>query len=155
MATYYASTFQEGLCTHGVLVKTREGRPIHVEGNAEHAISRGKASLRAVADVLALYDPDRLRAPADDGASATWEQAEQALVRALQDARQSGQSVLLLTDAVVSPTRRALIEDLKRTLPSLRHAAWEPAALAARSACRPGSLRRVGPAAASGWIAPR
>ncbi len=36
--------------------------------------------------------------------------------------------VLLLTDAVISPTRRVLIEDLKRALPSLRHAVWEPAA---------------------------
>jgi molybdopterin-containing oxidoreductase family iron-sulfur binding subunit len=127
VATYYASTFQEGLCTHGVLVKTREGRPIHLEGNAEHAISRGKASFRAVADVLGLYDPDRLRAPANDGVSATWQQAELELVKALQDARQTGRAVLLLTEAIVSPTRKALIEDLKKALPSLRHAAWEPA----------------------------
>ena len=40
VATYYASTFQEGLVTQGVLVKTREGRPILVEGNAEHSLSR-------------------------------------------------------------------------------------------------------------------
>ena len=32
VAAYYASTFQEGLVSHGVLVKTREGRPIHLEG---------------------------------------------------------------------------------------------------------------------------
>ncbi len=67
VATYYASTFQEGLATHGVLVKTREGRPIHIEGNAEHAVSRGKTSLRAMGDLLGLYDPDRLRAPSYKG----------------------------------------------------------------------------------------
>ena len=127
VATYYASTFQEGLVTHGVLVKTREGRPIHIEGNAEHAISRGKASLRAMADLLGLYDPDRLRGPSAGGVSSTWERAEQEIVQALKAARDGGKPVLLLTEAVVSPTRKALIEDLKRALPALHHAAWEPA----------------------------
>ena len=128
VATYYASTFQEGLVTQGVLVKTREGRPIHVEGNAEHSLSRGKTSLRAVGDVLGLYDPDRLRGPLADGKPSTWEQAEQEIAKAIQEARDAGKPVLLLTDAVVSPTRRALIKDLQKALPTLRHAAWEPAA---------------------------
>jgi Fe-S-cluster-containing dehydrogenase component len=126
VATYYASTFQEGLSTHGVLVKTREGRPIHIEGNAEHSLSRGKTSLRAMADVLGLYDPDRLRSPSMDGMPATWEKADQEIVQALKAARDAGKPMLLLTEAVVSPTRKALIEIMKRTLPMLRHAAWEP-----------------------------
>jgi molybdopterin-containing oxidoreductase family iron-sulfur binding subunit len=128
VAAYYASTFQEGVLTQGVLVKTREGRPIHVEGNPEHPISRGKASLRAVADVLGLYDPDRLRNPLAYGKAATWEQADQAIARILKDARTANRPVLLITDAVISPTRRALIQDLKRALPDLVHASWEPAA---------------------------
>jgi Fe-S-cluster-containing dehydrogenase component len=138
VATYYASTFQEGLFTHGVLVKTREGRPIHVEGNAEDTISHGKTSLRAIADVLGLYDPDRLRNPSLDGAPATWETADQEITQALKSARDAGKPVLLLTGAVVSPTQKALIESMKRALPLLRHAVWEPAVsqpemLAARS----------------------
>jgi molybdopterin-containing oxidoreductase family iron-sulfur binding subunit len=128
VATYYASTFQEGLITHGVLIKTREGRPIHVEGNEEHAISRGKTSLRAVADVLGLYDPDRLRNPSLNGTSTTWEKAEQEIMQALKSARDAGRPVLLLTEAIVSPTKNALIGDLKRAMPTLHHAAWEPAA---------------------------
>ena len=128
VATYYASTFQEGLISHGVLVKTREGRPIHLEGNPEHPISRGHTSLRAVADVLGLYDPERLRGPAEGGVSSTWEKAEQEIVRSLREARDAKRPVLLLTDAVVSPTKKALIDDLKKALPNLRHAAWEPAA---------------------------
>ncbi len=128
VATYYASTFQEGLITQGVLVKTREGRPIHLEGNTEHPISRGHTSLRALADVLGLYDPDRLRQPVEDGVRSTWEKAEQEIGRSLREARDAKKPVLLLTDAVVSPTKKALIDDLKRALPNLRHAAWEPAA---------------------------
>jgi Fe-S-cluster-containing dehydrogenase component len=128
VATYYASTFQEGIATYGVLVKTREGRPIHVEGNTEDPVSRGKTSLRSVADVLGLYDPDRLRGPSLDGAPSTWERAAAEITQSLKAAKDSGKPVLLLTDAVVSPTRRALIDDLKHALPSLHHSAWEPAA---------------------------
>jgi Fe-S-cluster-containing dehydrogenase component len=128
VATYYASTFQEGLFSHGVLVKTREGRPIHVEGNAEHPLSRGKTSLRAIADVLGLYDPDRLRAPSVDGNTATWSKAEEDITRALREAQRAGKPLLLLTDAVISPTRTALIAELKKAMPALLHASWEPAA---------------------------
>jgi molybdopterin-containing oxidoreductase family iron-sulfur binding subunit len=127
VATWYASTFQEGLVTHGLLVKTREGRPIHLEGNAEHPISRGQANLRAMADILGLYDPDRLRGPLENGAATTWEKAEREIVGSLQQARDAKRPVLLLTDAVVSPTRKALIDSLKLALPNLRHAAFEPA----------------------------
>ena len=124
---YYASTFQEGLATHGVLVKTREGRPIHIEGNSEHAISP-KTSLRAMGDLLGLYDPDRLRAPSYKGESRSWEEAEKALVQSLSDARLMDKPILLLTGAVASPTQKALIDDLKLAFPSLRHCAWEPSA---------------------------
>ncbi len=128
VATYYASTFQEGAVIEGVLVKTREGRPILVEGNAEHALAGGKISLRAMADVLGLYDPDRLRGPSAAGAPSSWDKAEQEIAQALTGARDKGAPVLLLTDAIMSPTRKALIDDLRAALPTLRHAAWEPVA---------------------------
>jgi len=128
IAEYYASTFQEGLVTHGVLVKTREGRPIHIERNPEHPVSQGKPGLRAMGDLLGLYDPDRLRAPSHKGASAAWEEAQKEMIRALSNARSANKPVLLLTGAVMSPTQRALINDLKLAVPGLYHAAWEPCA---------------------------
>src|SRR5512142_3153784 len=63
IADHYASTFQQGEVAYPVLVKAREGRPIYVEGNDEHPRYRGKTSLQAIADLLGLYDPDRLREP--------------------------------------------------------------------------------------------
>ena len=126
VAAYYASTFQEGFATHGVLVKTREGRPIHIEGNTEHAVSRGSTSLRAMGDLLGLYDPDRMRSPVHKASPAKWDEAEKSLTRTLSDARLANKPVLLLTGAVVSPTQKALLESLKAALPSLLHAAWEP-----------------------------
>ena len=40
-ANYYASTLNNGA---GILVKTREGRPIKIDGNPEHPIGKGKIS---------------------------------------------------------------------------------------------------------------
>lgn len=127
-ANYYASAFQEGVVAHGVLVKTREGRPIHIEGNPDHPNSQGKTSLRAMGDLLGLYDPDRLRAPVHRGSPSSWDDAVKALARVFTDARMMDRPVLLVTGALVSPTQRALISDLMLALPGLRHAAWEPAA---------------------------
>ena len=136
VANYYASTFQEGPRAYSVLVKTREGRPIHVAGNDEHPRQRGKTSPRAVADVLRLYDPDRLRGPVVDGRAVSWDRALQAVVPVLAAARDQGRPVLLLTGALESPTRRALVAELAAALPGLRHAAWEPAAGSGREASR-------------------
>ena len=130
VANFYASTFQEGARAYGVLVKTREGRPIHITGNDEHPVLKGKTSPRAVADVLRLYDPDRLRGPKVEGRPASWDAALAKVVPALASARASGAKVLLLTGALESPTRKALVADLGRALPGLRHLAWEPASAA-------------------------
>jgi molybdopterin-containing oxidoreductase family iron-sulfur binding subunit len=128
VANYYASTFQEGEVAYPVLVKAREGRPIHVEGNAEHPLYRGKTSFHATADLLGLYDPDRLRGPLVDGRPGTWKAATEKLARALQDVTSQGKGIALITPAVLSPTRKATIARLAKALPSLLHVPWEPAA---------------------------
>jgi Fe-S-cluster-containing dehydrogenase component/anaerobic selenocysteine-containing dehydrogenase len=128
VANFYASTFQEGRRIYPVLVKTREGRPIHVTGNNEHNGVKGKTSPRAMADVLRLYDPDRLRAPRFQGRGVSWADAESRLGNALRRAKAEGRGVLLLTGAVASPSRKALIADLMAALPTLKHVAWDAAA---------------------------
>jgi molybdopterin-containing oxidoreductase family iron-sulfur binding subunit len=126
VANYYASTFQEGEVAYPVLVKAREGRPIHVEGNAEHPLYRGKTSFHATADLLGLYDPDRLRAPLINDRPGTWKAATGQLARALKEA--AGKGIALITPAVLSPTRKALIARLAEAWPGLRHFPWEAAA---------------------------
>ena len=128
VANYYASTFQEGRRIYPVLVKTREGRPIHVTGNNEHGGVKGKTSPRAMADVLRLYDPDRLRAPRFQGRAVSWTEAESQLGNALRRAKADGRRVLLLTGPVASPSRKAVIADLMAALPTLKHLAWDAAA---------------------------
>ena len=61
VATYYASSFVQGGDYCPVLVKTREGRPIKIEGNALSSITHGGTSAPGQASLLSLYDTSRIR----------------------------------------------------------------------------------------------
>ncbi|MBP1626798.1 MAG: molybdopterin oxidoreductase, iron-sulfur binding subunit [Holophagaceae bacterium] len=111
VSNLYASTFSEAGRAYPVLVRTREGRPIHVSG---HDLG-GKAPLRATADLLGLYDPDRLRGPLADGKAIAWDKA---MERLGQECR-SGKPLLLVTGASASPTRLHLLRELTQALPGL------------------------------------
>lgn len=63
VSSFYTSTFTDGSEGFGVLVAAREGRPIKIEGNADHPLNEGGMSARAHAHILSLYDPERLNGP--------------------------------------------------------------------------------------------
>ncbi|OGP84048.1 MAG: hypothetical protein A2Y95_09005 [Deltaproteobacteria bacterium RBG_13_65_10] len=60
---FYASTCRECPAGCGVHVKTREGRPIKIEGNPDHPVNRGKLCARGQASLQGLYNPDRVMGP--------------------------------------------------------------------------------------------
>ena len=106
VATYYASSFVNGGDYCPVLVKTREGRPIKIEGNAMSPITSGGTSARAQASVLSLYDTSRYTMPkikSGEGlADASWSDVDKAVKSALAGA--SG--VRIVTNTVLSPTAK-------------------------------------------------
>ncbi|MGD1148685.1 MAG: TAT-variant-translocated molybdopterin oxidoreductase [Thermoanaerobaculaceae bacterium] len=55
----FATAMDLGGAAIGLLVTSFDGRPVKVEGNPLHPISRGAASAFAQASILELYDPDR------------------------------------------------------------------------------------------------
>ncbi|HVP38624.1 MAG TPA: molybdopterin-dependent oxidoreductase [Candidatus Saccharimonadales bacterium] len=61
--TFYASACRECPAGCGLVVTTREGRAIKLEGNPEHPLNRGGLCARGQAGLQALYHPDRLRTP--------------------------------------------------------------------------------------------
>ncbi|MES2306247.1 MAG: molybdopterin-dependent oxidoreductase [Gemmatimonadota bacterium] len=63
VATWYASTCTECSTGCGIAVKTREARPIKLEGLAEHPINAGTLCSRGQAGLQGLYNPDRLAGP--------------------------------------------------------------------------------------------
>src|ERR1700748_3857344 len=65
---YYVSTYDG----QAILVKTREGRPIKVEGTPNDILAKGGASAQAQASVLDLYDVNRLQEPIAEGSGRVW-----------------------------------------------------------------------------------
>ncbi len=65
----YASTCTGCAQACGILVKTREGRPVKIDGNPEHPVNRGGTCAKGQASILGLYDPLRLRGPEHGAAS--------------------------------------------------------------------------------------
>lgn len=122
---YFASTFQIGGEEIGVLVKSREGRPIKVNGNPEHPVSKGKANLAAQATVLALYDPDRIREPkasSDKNSFSTiqWNDADAKIIETLRAATTAGKEISIFTSSVISPTQRKLFDDFIQQFPTTK-----------------------------------
>ena len=80
VAVHYASTCQECPAGCGLEVRTREGRPVKLEGNPDHPINRGKLCSRGQAGIGRTYHPDRFTGPQSRGADGTlqpetWESA--------------------------------------------------------------------------------
>lgn len=64
---YYASTYSVGGDYASIVVKTREGRPIKIEGNKNSSITQGGVNAQVEASVLSLYDQERLKGPLKEG----------------------------------------------------------------------------------------
>lgn len=69
---YYASTFASGGDYASIVVKTREGRPIKIDGNKLSPINSGKVNAIVEASVLSLYDKERLTGPYLAGEKTDW-----------------------------------------------------------------------------------
>ena len=104
LARWYASTCGGCAAACGVLVKSRDGRPIKMEGNPDHPLSRGGLCSRGQATVLDLYDSERLKAPLLAGAPSDWSAVDAAVLKGLSDARRRGKKIRLLSQTVPSPS---------------------------------------------------
>jgi anaerobic selenocysteine-containing dehydrogenase len=58
-ASYFASTYFDGIDYCSILVKVRDGRPIKIEGNTLSPVTMGGTNARTQASVLGLYDNKR------------------------------------------------------------------------------------------------
>lgn len=121
VANWYASTFN----SVPVLLKTREGRPIKVEGNDLSTFTMGGASAQAQASILSLYDSYRAKSPLKDGQVAKWDSVLSELKVILSKSAKDGQEVYLVTDVIRSPMLASLIEEMKIKYPTLKHVVYQ------------------------------
>ncbi|MBI5247603.1 MAG: 4Fe-4S dicluster domain-containing protein [Elusimicrobia bacterium] len=136
-AVWYATTCGACPASCGALAKVRDGRPIKLEGNPEHPVSRGGLCARGQASLLDLYDSQRYAAPRIGGFPGSWDEADLKVIRALEKARASGKAIRLLSSTWASPTARAEIARLRARFPTFRHVVYDdPSLLASVSAHR-------------------
>jgi MoCo/4Fe-4S cofactor protein with predicted Tat translocation signal len=123
VATWYATTYSDGYDYASILVKTREGRPIKVEGNNLSGISQGGVNARVHASVLSLYDANRLQQPSIDGKGVSWSDFDGQLTAKLTAL--AGKPLVLLTNSLISPTTNRLVEEFKVKYPTTRHVVYD------------------------------
>jgi molybdopterin-containing oxidoreductase family iron-sulfur binding subunit len=122
---YYATSFFDGEEYCSLLVKSRDGRPIKVEGNPMCVLTQGGTSARVQASVLSLYDDDRYKEPMQDGRKLTWEEADAAILKKLNEVKTSGGRIVLLTSTVISPTAGRVIQEFLQAWPNAQHVTYD------------------------------
>jgi molybdopterin-containing oxidoreductase family iron-sulfur binding subunit len=115
----------------GVLAKCRDGRPIKLEGNPQHALSKGGLCAVGQAQVLSLYDSQRLEQPRRGAESIRWSVALDDLRAALAGARDRGGKVRLLTGTVHGPSTRTQIRRFLADQPDASHVEYDALSLSA------------------------
>ena len=125
-AVFYASACAGCAAQCGVLLKTRDGRPIKVEGNPEHPVSRGGLCAAGQASVLSLYDASRARTPTLAGKPLSWAALDKGVLQGLQSATASGGKIYVVAPVVTGPTFESLLARFLVTWPSARVVRFEP-----------------------------
>jgi len=120
---HYATSMAVDGHAVGLIVESREGRPIKVEGNPEHPASLGATGPFHQASVLSLYDPDRLKSVSADGKPATWADHRLAMV---DDAPSDG--LWFILPPTSSPLVGALIDEVRARHPGARFCFHSPLA---------------------------
>src|SRR6478609_11250389 len=106
---YYASTYLNGGDYCSIVVKTREGRPIKIEGNSLSKVTRGGTSAQVEASVLSLYDNSRLRGPKIGDANSDWENIDKEVIAKLKEVSASGGQISIVSNTILSPSTKAAI----------------------------------------------
>lgn len=141
VSNYYTSTYSDGVEGLGILVRTREGRPLKIEGNPSHPLNKGGVSARAQASILSLYDPERLQGPRKqlqnpeskdnsgavkrekrsnfDNVAVKYEEADEAIVKTLKKG-----GVAILTGHLSGPSAQSVVADFSSAFKA-KHFTWE------------------------------
>jgi MoCo/4Fe-4S cofactor protein with predicted Tat translocation signal len=122
VANYYSSSY-EG---HAILVKTREGRPIKVEGNPNDLLSKGGLFAQAQASVLDLYDVTRTKNPIQNNSDSDWDNIDAFVKNELAAIKGGGKGIRIVSSTVHSPSTLAVIADFTAAYPNTKLINYEP-----------------------------
>jgi MoCo/4Fe-4S cofactor protein with predicted Tat translocation signal len=125
VANYYASTYFDGADYVSVLVKTREGRPIKIEGNELSPVTKGGTSAAAQASVLSLYDNFRPKAPVANGEEVSWSDADSEITSKLEAIHAKGGQIRIVSSSVISPSLKHAIKEFVAKYPNTKQVTYD------------------------------
>ncbi len=118
---WYASTYFDGQDYCSILIKTRDGRPIKIEGNTMSGVTKGAANARVQSSVLSLYNSERLTGPVAAGKKTTWEAVDKEITEKLA----KGGNICILTSTIISPSTKQIIADFTEKYSSTKHISFD------------------------------
>ncbi len=122
---HYASTYiQEGVYC-GIVVKTREGRPIKIEGNTLCPLTQGGVNAQVEASVLSLYDEERLQYPQENQTENSWDIIDKKIIQKLESIQQNQGKIYIISHTIISPSTKATIEIFKKKYPNTTHVVYD------------------------------
>lgn len=120
---YYSSVCD--LCSNGcgILIKTREGRPVKIDGNPDHPVNKGKICVKGQANIVNLYDPERISSPLRRGGAGNfiktdWKKVDSDILTVLNNS--GDKEIALITKKIISPTEIKAIDEFKKRFPSVK-----------------------------------
>jgi molybdopterin-containing oxidoreductase family iron-sulfur binding subunit len=147
VAQHYATAMPNRGSAVPLVVKSYDGRPVKIEGNAQHPDSNGGTDRFVQASLLDLYDPDRAQRFVRDQNTVPRAAALDFLTQLAQQLQGSqGQGLAFLTGRASGPSRDRVEKELRTRYPQARWFAHEPvdpdvhragASLACGAAVRP------------------
>lgn len=122
IANYYTSSYKG----QSILVKTREGRPIKVEGNPAGLLGNHGTDAQAQASVLDLYDVSKLKGPVVQGKAAEWSQVDTFVKGELNKVQAAGKKIRIVSSTIISPSAKAVVAEFVAQYPNTEHVTADP-----------------------------
>ena len=115
---YYASVFTQDGQFCPVLIKTRDGRPIFVQGNPNSTLTKGKIDAAATASLMSLYDLEKAQKPTKLGEDISWATVDKELSKELDALANLNQAFFIITPTILSPSTKKLLADFRARYPN-------------------------------------
>jgi molybdopterin-containing oxidoreductase family iron-sulfur binding subunit len=122
---YFATAFPFPTGAIPVLIKSDSFRPIKVDGNPEHPMSKGKSDALTQATLLDMYDPDRSQHSRLRGQIASYSDFQESFIAAAKKTS-GGQGIYFLSETITSPTLASQWKSVQAAYPQAKLVQWEP-----------------------------
>jgi molybdopterin-containing oxidoreductase family iron-sulfur binding subunit len=125
--SYFASSMPSLTGNVPVIVETHSGRPTKIEGNPSYLPFGGATPIYSQSSVLDLYDPDRITKSKANGGRLSPESVRD-LLEAMRQTHlaDEGNGLVFLAEPSTSPSRLALVAELKSTFPKSTWTEYAP-----------------------------